>query len=577
MIATALAVRFSNIHSAAQTQPPPQPEGAVITGVIQDERGQPVADVKVTLLSQSFSSSKLTQVDGKFEFRNLKPDQYRIIAEAARFRKAIIPITVARPDESITPPPIKLAASSLHVAVLDANNQPLGGVSLSLYGRDRGAAATPIERKTSDDSGDAYFGRLSPGSYQLTATRRGYEEYRNEVFISSDITTEFPLQLLVAPVISINEKAIARYSVPNLPSKNVQSIFQDSQGWMWFGTDKGVARFNGADFKSSTGTGTAYDHLAGEDVRSIAEDQNGVIWLATSHGLRRMAKNGSDSEIMFGGQDARHVSVDSRGNVWAATTKGAFRFDGKIFASFDQSRGLPSSDVRAIAEDNSGKIWIATASGVTVLDGDKLISLDRWGETPAGVERASQSRDDAAENITISDAQAVFVDQAGVVWLATSKGLFFFDGNRISTVAIDALRGSSGSAKAAPIAPVRAIGQDRIGRMWFALGSGGVLLYDTARGESQRLSFLDRDRVAAIFTGREGHVWFAGDNGVVNGDFYSFVNFTTSRGLSDNDVRAVVELPGGNNQSGLWFLTASGVSRMEGERFVPVERFRANV
>lgn len=576
LIAIAIAGRLSDSNGAAQTQPPPQIEGAAIIGAIQDERGQPVADVKVTLLSQDFSSSKLTQGDGKFEFRNLKPAAYRIVAEAARFRKAIVPVTVARPDETITPITIKLAASSLHVAVLEANNQPLGGVAVALFGKDRGAAASPTERKTTDESGDAYFGRLSPGSYQLTATKRGYEEYRNEVFISSDITTEFPLQLLVAPVIPINEKAVTRYSVPNLPSKNVQSIFQDSQGWMWFGTDKGVARFNGTDFKSSTGTGTAYEHLAGEDVRSIAEDQNGAMWLATSRGVRRMLKNGSDPEMMLGNHDARGVSIDSRGKVWAATATGAFRFDGKDFAPFDVSRGLPSNDVRSIAEDDSGKIWIATAAGVAILDGDKLISLGQWRETqPAVGERPSPSRDAAENDLAIDDAQAVFVDHAGVVWLATSKGVFFFDGNRISSVAIDALRGPVGGAKTP--APVRAIGQDQIGRMWFALASGGVLLYDSARRESQRLSFLDRDRVAAIYTGREGHVWFACDNGVVHGDFYSFVSFTTSRGLSDNDVRAVVELPSGSDQAGLWFLTASGVSRIEGERFAPLERFRANV
>jgi ligand-binding sensor domain-containing protein len=578
LIAAAMSGRLLNFGIAAQTQTPPQPEGVAITGTIQDERGQPVADVKVTLLSQDFSSSKLTQDDGKFEFRNLKPAAYRVVAEAARFRKAVVPVTVARPDETLAPLIIKLAASSLHVAVLDANNQPLGGVAVSLFGKDRGASASPIERKTTDEGGDAYFGRLSPGSYQLTATRRGYEEYRNEVFISSDITTEFPLQLLVAPVIPINEKAVTRYGVPNLPSKNVQSVFEDSQGWMWFGTDKGVARFNGTDFKSSTGTGTAYERLSGEDVRSIAEDRNGAIWLATSRGVRRMLKDGSDPEVMLGGQDARHVSVDSRGNVWAATAKGAFRFDGKEIAAFDESRGLPSNDVRSIAEDYGGKIWVATAAGAAVVEGDRLLPLERWRETqpPAG-EGASQPRDDAPDGAAIDDAQTVFVDQAGVVWLATSKGVFFFDNNRIAPVAIDALHAPGGGAKATPGAPVRAIGQDRLGRMWFALASGGVLLYDAARRESQRLSFLDRDRVAAIFTGREGHVWFACDNGVVHGDFYSFVSFTTSRGLSDNDVRAVVELPGGIDRGGLWFLTASGVSRIEGERFASVERFRANV
>ena len=62
-------------------------------------------------------------------------------------------------------------------------------------------------------------------------------------------------------------------------------------------------------------------------------------------------------------------------------------------------------------------------------------------------------------------------------------------------------------------------------------------------------------------------------------DFYSFVNFSTSRGLSDNDVRMVVEEPalGGAGSGRLWFVTAAGVSRMVDERFVPVERFRGSI
>ena len=100
------------------------------------------------------------------------------------------------------------------------------------------------------------------------------------------------------------------------------------------------------------------------------------------------------------------------------------------------------------------------------------------------------------------------------------------------------------------------------------------------RRESQRVNFLDRDRVAAIVTGLEGHIWFATDNGVISADLYSFVSFTTSRGLADNEVQEVVQAPAARvsrGQSNLWFLTMGGVSRLEGERFVPVEGFRSGI
>jgi ligand-binding sensor domain-containing protein len=133
------------------------------------------------------------------------------------------------------------------------------------------------------------------GSFSWCGAAR-YDEYRNDVFISRASPPSFRFNL-VAPVIPINEKAVSRYTVPNLPSKNVQAVFQDSEGWMWFGTDKGIARFNGAEFKSSAVARSGFERLAGDDVRSIAEDKNGIIWIATARGVRRITKTGEKAGL----------------------------------------------------------------------------------------------------------------------------------------------------------------------------------------------------------------------------------------------------------------------------------------
>jgi ligand-binding sensor domain-containing protein/AAA+ ATPase superfamily predicted ATPase len=537
--------------------------------VIQDDRGAPVANAKVTLASGDTLSSISTQADGRFEFHNLKPAQYRITVEAARFRKEAVNITL-RPDETFATPPIKLTPSSLHVAVLDAGSQPLSGVTVSLYAKDRSAVGALAARSVTDVYGDAYFGKLAPGSFQLSAALRGYDEYRNDVFISPGITTEFPLQLLVAPVIPINEKAVSRYTVPNLPSKNVLSVFQDSEGWMWFGTDKGIARFNGAEFKSSSVAGSSLEQLAGEEVRSIAEDRNGTIWLVTSRGLRRVSKTGEDAGPSFDGLDARQVLVDSAGVVWVAGANGVSRFDGRGLIPFAHSRDLPSQDVRALAEDKEGALWIATANGVAIRDAEKLVSFQQWRES-----RGARNRPE--DQVSVDDARSIFADDAGRVWLATGRELLLIDKGGVQRPAIEAMRSVSGSRGGS----VRAIGADLSGRVWFAVEGGGTIVFDPARRESQRVNFLDRDNVGAIFTTRDGNVWFATDNGVISSDFYSFVGFTTSRGLADNDVQQVVVAPGfpgaRGRSSSLWFLTLGGVSRLEGERIVAVEGFRTGI
>jgi carboxypeptidase family protein/two component regulator with propeller domain len=548
-----------------------QSDGATISGVIQDERGVPVSDAKVTISLNEFNASKLTQADGRFEFHNLKTGQYRITAEASRFRKESVSVVITRNDETLIQPPIKLAASSLHVAVLDGNNQPLAGVVVSLY---QPSMASPIERHATDEVGDSYFGRLSPGAYQLTATLRGYDEYRNQVFISPGITTEFPLQLLAAPVIPINEKATARYVLPNLPSKNVLSLFQDTQGWMWFGTDKGVARFNGTDFRSSAGSG--YEFLAGEEVRSIVEDSSGVILLATPRGVRRVSTTGFDLGTILSGRDTRALVADSRGTLWAATSSGLFRFQGSQINWPAEQLALPSNDIRALAEDGRGWLWVATAEGVVAIDGAKVIGSERWIETDAitattrrATSRRVETATEASPSYPIKDAlkevRSIFADRTGAVWFAAKTGVYRLEGEYISRLdGLGAIRGLG----------FRAVSQDQTGRLWFAPESGGAVLFDPKRIENQRVGFLEHDKVAAMFSGREGSLWFATDNGAVYADFYSFVSFTTSRGLPDNNVRAIIEPPSGSD---IWFFTGAGVAKLDGERFIGLEGLRANI
>jgi ligand-binding sensor domain-containing protein/protocatechuate 3,4-dioxygenase beta subunit len=542
-----------------------QTENAAIIGTIQDDKGAPLANARVTLTAGEFSQSRSTQADGRFEFRSLRPGEYRITVEAARFRKETVTVSV-RPDETLAAPPIKLMPSSLHVAVLDSGGQPLSSVTVSLYGKERTTVGPLTSRSVTDQYGDAYFARLAPGSYQLSATLRGYDEYRSDVFISSGITTEFPLQLLVAPVIPINEKAMSRYSAPNLPSKNVQTIFQDNEGWLWFGTDKGIASFNGSEFKSSSQPGSAFEKLAGEDIRSIAQDRGETMWVAGARSIQRIAKSGAEAGAPLVVSDARQVLVDSRGTVWVATSEGLLQFDGRELAVFAHSPELPSDDVRALAEDKTGNIWVATPKGVAILEANQVSSRERPHASP----KLLVSREGP-----ITDARALFPDAEGRMWLASSNGLFLAEGGVAQRVTKEGTRGANSFD-----VNLRVLGQDHNGRMWFALEQGGVAVYDPARRESQRVGYFDHDRVASIFTSREGRVWFATDNGVISSDFYSFVSFTTSRGLADNDVQEVVQAPAvaRTRAAGhLWFLTSGGVSRFEGERFVPLEGFRAGI
>ncbi|HEU4390370.1 MAG TPA: two-component regulator propeller domain-containing protein, partial [Blastocatellia bacterium] len=539
-----------------------QTEGSTIHGVVADEVGAPITGAKVTITSDTFSSSALTQEDGKFEFRKLAPGQYRLTADAAGFRRDGVTVTLSRLGE-ILYQVVKLRASSLHAVVFDAaSRQMLAGVTVTALPRESGTGpASAPPRVVTDDGGNAHFGRLAPGSYQLTATLRGYDEYRGDVFISPGrVTTEITLPLSVAPVIPINDKATVRFTVPNLPSRSVRTILQDSDGWLWFGTDKGLARYNGSDFKSSAAA-SPYSGLAGVEVRSIAEDRAGTLWLATSDGVRRIDKSaGYESPVILAGYDVHHVLADKKGNVWISTGRGLFRFDFNSLSQITLSFSPGTTAVLSTREAPDGRIWAATATGVGTVENVAAQPVDVF---------AGATRSQSGDANQPGEIRSLFIDQAGTVWVATADSLSSLTGNGVVRLPLSTILSGRESTQD----KIRCVNQDRSGRLWIGLESGGAVLYDTARRESQRLSVLDRNQVAAIETDREGNTWFATDDGAVRADLYSFVDFNTSRGLPDNDVRAITETP--DHQ--LWIATAAGISRVDGERLLPVTGFSSGL
>jgi ligand-binding sensor domain-containing protein len=580
-----VAASYPIIYSQAHQTPAPQVNTAVVTGLVQDDKGTPLDKVSVTISAANFSASAITAADGKFEFKNLPPAKYLITAQATSFRKTQATVTITKPDEIVPPVTIKLAPFSLHVAVRDANDQALGGVTVSLYSQASAISGNPLARTVTDKTGDAYFGRLAPDTYTLTAVLRDYDEYRNQVFISSVTPTDFALQLFGAQVIPVNTKAITRYSVPNLPAKNVRAIFQDSEGWMWFGTEKGLARFNGAEFKSSAGAGSAYAHLISEDIRSIAEDSSKRIWIATLNGVKRMTKEGVEEGKWLNGVEARNIAVDANDIVWVSTAAGVFKFDGKDFEAFDESRGLPSNDTRAIVIDKGGKVWIATAKGVAIIADNKINRLEPKREVSTDNANTSTAQTKPLPQTSgqkpvapqtdndLGDVQGLFIDKAGTLWLASSKGAISLAASAANAFDLSQMRFANNF-------PVHSICQDISGRMWFALTEGGALIYDPSISKTQPITPLNKDHIAVISNEREGYLWFATDNGAVCADLYSFISFTTSRGLSDNDVRAVIKDASAKTEqadSNIWCVTSTGASRLQNDRFVPIERFRSNI
>jgi CheY-like chemotaxis protein len=152
-------------------------------------------------------------------------------------------------------------------------------------------------------------------------------------------------------------RSITRYTnAEGLPQAQVLSVFQDSRGYMWFGTYGGVARFGGVEYKVLTSA----DGLVGNVILAISESRGGRMFFGTSDGVTvldegrlRELKGPGNASI----REVREIYTDTCRGRWIATAFGLFRERGGEVERFTEADGLPSSSVLAVTRDSGGYLW----------------------------------------------------------------------------------------------------------------------------------------------------------------------------------------------------------------------------
>ena len=323
----------------------------------------------------------------------------------------------------------------------------------------------------------------------------------------------------------------------------VRSVFEDSDGNLWFGTRDGATRYDGESFI----TFSTQEGLVHNKVNTITEDQDGSIWFGTDGGISRY-----DGECFttYTEEDGLppQVSVvasfqDGKGYLWFSTGAGVSWYDGTRFTSITTRDGLGSNDVVSIFEDHEGHLWFGTNDG--------------------GVSRYSrQTFTSFTENegLAGNSVFSILQDSKGNLWFASTtggagasgKGVTRYDGETFVTISEkDGLSDND----------VNSIFEDREGNLWFGTSGGGVSRYDGQTFTTfKKEDGLASDRVSSILQDREGQLWFSGF-GVSRYDGQTFTTFTVEDGLCYNGVVSVFEGKDGN----LWFGTHSGLSRYDGQ------------
>lgn len=303
-------------------------------------------------------------------------------------------------------------------------------------------------------------------------------------------------------------------------SSGVSSIFEDSKGRFWFGSQQeGVCLFDGSEFMYYT----VRDGLSGNQIRSIQEDQDGVLWFGTGHGVTSF--DGAEFEIRTG-RNRRSPEVAS-GNTWRKEAgdlwflgdsgmhagdndgQGVYRYDGRTleYLAFPLPPGFEAGNphlVTDIVKGRDGSVWFGTYPGVFGYDGLSFTVInDETAGTGSGMERLH--------------VRSLFEDSRGNLWIGNNGlGVLLYDGQAVSNFTEQyglsiRQKGPSGS-----LGRVFSIAEDVAGNIWFGTRDNGAWRFN---GESLT-NFTQEDGLTSamvwtIYRDKRDALWFGMGDGSV--------------------------------------------------------------
>ena len=176
---------------------------------------------------------------------------------------------------------------------------------------------------------------------------------------------------------NIDEQVI---SVENLlPYYGIYTILQDRKGFMWFGMEEGLVRYDGYDFTFFKNEPDEPPSVSESNVRFLFEDSNGNIWVGTrGGGLNRFDPiterfkyylQQVDNPNSLSNNYLNLICEDPFGYLWIGTDKGLNRFDPEeerfthFFNDANDPNSLSHNDVNSVSIDSSGNLWIGTLGG----------------------------------------------------------------------------------------------------------------------------------------------------------------------------------------------------------------------
>jgi PAS domain S-box-containing protein len=361
-----------------------------------------------------------------------------------------------------------------------------------------------------------------------------------------------------------------------LPHNSIKQLFQTRDGYLWIGTQQGLARFDGLAFTIFNRHNTPA--FSSNSITSLAETSDGSLWIGTSSeliryldgkftsygkadGLKSTTINSvcvaPDGSLWIGGREGvvrwvggkfvndidtsaydtfgmRNITVDRQNTIWVAFGSGALRYRNGTFTSFGSAAGLPARQLQMISEDVDGNTLAVTQDGLLRLEDGRFVPF----EQNAGLSSPRISR--------------TLVDRAGNLWVGSVAGLDRWHHGRVVPY-VDRYGNKLGVTDA--------LLEDREGCLWIGTSGGLYRLTDRRAYSLSREDGVPGSLVLSLTQTRDGSLWVSSwGAGVTRFQNGASTRFTPGSPLSNENVTVIYEAPDG----AMWFGNrGSSLDRLE--------------
>ena len=281
---------------------------------------------------------------------------------------------------------------------------------------------------------------------------------------------------------------INKYTNPDYSFISARTIFEDSSGNFWIGSnDEGIHKVS----SSGVETFDTKKGLPNNSIRDFAEDKYHNIWVGTAAGVVYITQGGSvrlpsDIEDV----NVEHVLVkqlfcDTADRVWMLTSdiKGLYVLAGNSFQRYKELDAFGEYVPTAIGQDSNGDIWIG-------LNQDGIVKISNGKITRIKSETILDS----------STINVIFCDSFGALWFGTEQGLVLYKDGVFSVSEDNESLTTS----------INQIIEDREGNIWIATDNSGICKVSPGKFRMKKL----RHPVNAICEDPKGQVWIGTDNGL---------------------------------------------------------------